>query len=211
MEASGIRGTRPDPDPSPWPLTLETAMTSDEILMDAEERVEKAVSVYKEELRGLRTGRATPALVDTLRVEYYGSPTPLKQLAQISCPDPQSIVIKPFDPSVLKDVEKAIRSSDLGMAPNNDGKMIRLQVPPMSGDQRNKLVARIKKSSEDAKVACRNIRRDANKQFDQAEKAKEMTEDDRDKGKESVQQLLKTYEEKVGDMGDKKSKEIMEQ
>src|SRR6476620_1551809 len=101
-------------------------MTADEILMDAEERMEKAVSVYKEQLRGLRTGRATPALVDTLRVEYYGSPTPLKQLAQISCPDPQSIVIKPFDPSVLKDVEKAIRSHDLGMAPNNAGKLIRL-------------------------------------------------------------------------------------
>src|SRR5436305_7411885 len=99
-------------------------MNRDEILFDAEERMEKAVSVYKEELRGLRTGRATPALVDTLRVEYYGSPTPLKQLAQISCPDPQSIVIKPFDPSTLKDVEKAIRSSDLGMAPSNDGKLI---------------------------------------------------------------------------------------
>src|SRR5437660_3345869 len=108
-------------------------MTSDEILLDCEERMEKAVGVYRDELRGLRTGRATPALVDTLRVEYYGSPTPLKQLAQISCPDPQSIVIKPFDPSTLKDVEKAIRSSDLGMAPNNDGKLIRLQVPTMSG------------------------------------------------------------------------------
>src|SRR5436190_20829900 len=109
-------------------------MTSDEILLDCEERMEKALNVFRDELRGLRTGRATPALVDTLRVEYYGSPTPLKQLAQISCPDPQSIVIKPFDPSTLKDVEKAIRSSDLGMAPNNDGKLIRLQVPTMSGE-----------------------------------------------------------------------------
>src|SRR5271156_1278757 len=98
-------------------------MTSEEILFDAEERMEKAVNVYRDELRGLRTGRATPALVDTLRVEYYGSPTPLKQLAQISTPDPTSLVIKPFDPSVLKDVEKAIRSSDLGMSPNNDGKI----------------------------------------------------------------------------------------
>ena len=104
-------------------------MTSDEILLDTEERMEKAVNVFRDELRGLRTGRATPALVDSLRVEYYGSPTPLKQLAQISTPDPQQIVIRPFDPSVLKDIEKAIRSSDLGMSPNNDGKMIRLQVP----------------------------------------------------------------------------------
>src|SRR5579862_2805050 len=186
-------------------------MTNDEILMDTEERMEKAVSVFRDELRGLRTGRATPALVDTLRVEYYGSPTPLKQLANISTPDPQQIVIKPFDPSVLKDIEKAIRSSDLGMSPNNDGKMIRLTVPPMSGEQRNKMVTRIKKSSEDAKVACRNVRRDANKHFDQGEKAKEMTEDESEKGKEEVQKLLKKFEDKVTEMADKKSKEIMEQ
>src|SRR5229473_5228205 len=172
-------------------------MTSDEILFDAEERMEKAANVLRDELRGLRTGRATPALVDSLRVEYYGSPTPLKQLAQISTPDPQQIVIRPFDHSALKEIEKAIRSSDLGMSPNNDGKMIRLQVPPMSGEQRQKLAARIKKSSEEAKVACRNIRRDANKHFDQAEKNKEMTEDDRDRGKESVQTLLKQYEDKL--------------
>src|SRR5713101_881087 len=98
-------------------------MTSEEILFDAEERMEKAVNVFRDELRGLRTGRATPALVDSLRIEYYGSPTPLKQLAQISTPDPSQILIRPFDPSCLKDVEKAIRSSDLGMSPNNDGKM----------------------------------------------------------------------------------------
>src|SRR5579859_6817235 len=138
-------------------------MTTDEILFDTEERMEKAVNVFRDELRGLRTGRATPALVDTLRVEYYGSPTPLKQLAQINTPDPQQIVIRPFDQGCLKDIEKAIRSSDLGMSPTNDGKMIRLQVPPMSGEQRKKLVQRIKKSAEDAKVACRNIRRDGNK------------------------------------------------
>src|SRR5438477_2083491 len=164
-------------------------MTNDEIPFDAEERMEKAVSVFRDELRGLRTGRATPALVDGIRVEYYGSPTPLKQLAQISTPDPQQIIIRPFDQGSLKDIEKAIRSSDLGMSPNNDGKMIRLQVPAMSGEQRQKMVTRIKKSAEDAKVACRNIRRDANKNFDAAEKAKEMTEDDRDQGKEEVQKL----------------------
>jgi ribosome recycling factor len=186
-------------------------MTSEEILFDAEERMEKAVNVFRDELRGLRTGRATPALVDTIRVEYYGSPTPLKQLAQISTPDPQQILIKPYDQNCLKDVEKAIRASDLGMSPNSDGKIIRLIVPPMSGEQRQKMVGRIKKSAEDAKVACRNIRRDANKHFDQAEKAKELTEDERDKGKEDVQTLLKTYEDKVSEMADKKSKEVMEQ
>ena len=186
-------------------------MTSEEILFDAEERMEKAVSVFRDELRGLRTGRATPALVDMIRVEYYGSPTPLKQMAQISTPDPQQILIKPYDQSCLKDVEKAIRASDLGMSPNSDGKMIRLIVPPMSGEQRQKMVARIKKSAEEAKVACRNIRRDANKAFDTAEKNKEMTEDDRDKGKEQIQDLLKSFEDKVAEMADKKAKEIMEQ
>src|ERR1700730_2895103 len=186
-------------------------MTSDEILLDAEERMEKALSVFRDDLRGFRTGRATPALVDNLRVEYYGSPTPLKQLAQINTPDPQSILIRPYDPSILKDIDKAIRSSDLGMSPSNDGKMIRLQVPPMSGEQRQKMVTRIKKSSEEAKVACRNIRRDANKHFDQAEKAKEMTEDDRDRGKESVQTLLKQFEDKLSELAEKKAKEVMEQ
>src|SRR5262245_10364877 len=177
-------------------------MTSDEILFDAEERMDKAVAILQNELRGLRTGRATPALVDSIRVEAYGSPTPLKQLAQISTPDPQSILIRPYDPNILKDIEKAIRSSDLGMSPNNDGKMIRLQVPPMSGEQRQKMVARVKKAAEEAKVACRNIRRDSNKHFDAAEKNKEMTEDERDKGKEDVQDLLKKFEDQVGQMAD---------
>jgi len=186
-------------------------MTTEEILFDAEERLEKAVNVFRDELRGLRTGRATPALVENIRVEYYGSPTPLKAMAAISTPDPQHLIIKPFDPSVLKDVEKAIRASDLGMAPQNDGKMLRLQVPTMSGEQRQKMVQRIKKSAEDAKVACRNIRRDGNKHFDAAEKDKELTEDERDRGKEEVQTLLKTYEEKIQEMADKKAKEITEQ
>jgi ribosome recycling factor len=186
-------------------------MTSDDILLDAEERMEKAANVFRDELRGLRTGRATPALVDSIRVEYYGSPTPLKQLAQISTPDPQQIVIRPFDANCLKDVEKAIRSSDLGMSPSNDGKLIRLSVPPMSGEQRQKMVAHIKKKAEEAKVACRNIRRDANKALEGLEKGGDLTEDDLDKAKEDVQTLLKTYEDKVGEMADKKAKEVLEQ
>ena len=186
-------------------------MTHEEILFDGEERMEKAVNVLKDELRGLRTGRATPALVDSIRVEYYGSPTPLKQLAQISTPDPQQIVIRPFDQNSLKDVEKAIRSSDLGMSPTNDGKLIRLSVPPMSGEQRKKMATHISKEAEKAKVACRNIRRDANKNFDAAEKAKEMTEDERDNGKEEVQTLLKRFEDQIDELAEKKTKEIMEQ
>jgi ribosome recycling factor len=191
-------------------LEKET-MTAEEILFDAEERMDKAVSVFRDDLRGLRTGRATPALVDSLRVDCYDTQMPLKQIATIGTPDPQQIVIKPFDPTVLKDIEKAIRSSDLGLAPNSDGKIIRLTVPAMSGEQRQKMVARIKKLGEEAKVSIRNIRRDGNKNFETAEKNKEMTEDERDKGKEDVQKLTNTYEEKVTDLGDKKSKEIMEQ
>jgi ribosome recycling factor len=186
-------------------------MSADEVLLDCEERLEKAVTVFRDQLRGLRTGRATPALLDNVRVEYYGSPTPVKQLAQISTPDPQQIVIRPFAANDLKDIEKAIRSSDLGLAPNNDGKIIRLTIPPMSGDQRNKLVKRVKELAEDAKVACRNIRRDANKSVEQAEKDGEMTEDERDKAKDEIQKLLKTYEGQVDELADKKSKEIMEQ
>lgn len=186
-------------------------MSSDEILLDCEERMEKAVGVFRDQLRGLRTGRATPALLDNVRVEYYGSPTPVKQLAQISTPDPSQIVIRPFNQGDLKDIEKAIRSSDLGLAPNNDGKIIRLSIPAMSGDQRNKLVKRVKELSEDAKVACRNVRRDSNKNFDTSEKDGDLTEDERDKGKDEVQKLLKTYEGQVDDLAEKKSKEIMEQ
>jgi ribosome recycling factor len=186
-------------------------MTTEEALFDMEERMEKAVTVYRDELRGLRTGRATPALLDSLRVEYYGSPTPIKQLAQVSTPDPQQLVIRPFDAGALKDIEKAIRSSNLGLAPNSDGKIIRLQVPAMSGEQRQKMVALIKKRAEETKVSCRNIRRDANKNLESAEKAGDMTEDDLAKGKERVQNLLKQYEDKIQDLGDKKAKEVMEQ
>src|SRR5260221_9099119 len=109
-------------------------MTSDEILMDTEERMEKAVNVFRDELRGIRTGRASPALVDGLRVEYYGSPTPLRQLAAISTPDAQQILIRPFDGGCLKDIEKAIQSSNLGLTPNSDGKVVRLTIPAMSGE-----------------------------------------------------------------------------
>ncbi|MFO0796005.1 MAG: ribosome recycling factor [Gemmataceae bacterium] len=186
-------------------------MSSAQILKDAEDRMEKALDVFRNDLKGLRTGRASPALVNPLRVDYYGSPTPLEQMASVSCPDAATIVIKPYQAEVLKDIEKAIRSSDLGLAPNSDGKTIRLSLPAMSGDQRKKLVAQIKKQAEAAKVSCRNIRRDGNKHFDDAEKAKTMTEDDRDKGKAKVQDLLKLYEGKIDDLGSKKEKEVMEQ
>ena len=186
-------------------------MTGPQILKDTEERMEKALDVFRNDLKGLRTGRASPGMLDALRVEYYGSPTPIKNIASVTCPDAQSIVIKPYQGDDLKDIEKAIRGSDLGLAPNNDGKVIRLTIPAMSGDQRKKIAQQIKKQGEAAKVSCRNIRRDGNKHFDDGEKAKTMTEDDRDKGKEKVQDLLKSYEAQIDSLADKKTKEVMEQ
>lgn len=185
-------------------------MSTAAALKDAEARMEKALDVLRNGLKGLRSGRASPAMLDAVRVDYYGSPTPVSQIATVSCPDPTSIMIKPFSGDDLKEIEKAIRSSDLGLAPNNDGKVIRLNVPPMSGDQRKKLVGVIKKLAEDQKVSCRNIRRDANKVVEDLEKAKTITEDDRDKGKEKVQALLKTYEGKIDDLAGKKEKEVMD-
>ncbi len=185
-------------------------MSAPVFLKDATDRMEKALGVFAGELKGLRSGRATPAMLDSIRADYYGSPTPIKNIANISCPDPATIMIKPFQADDLKEIEKAIRSSDLGLAPNNDGKVIRLSVPAMSGDQRKKLVAQIKKQAEVAKVSCRNIRRDGNKHFEDAEKSKTMTEDDRDTGKEKMQDVLKQYESKIDRLADEKSKEVME-
>ena len=183
----------------------------EDLLDDAKRRMDKSVEATAHEFTTIRTGRASPGMLDALRVDYYGSPTPIKNIASVTCPDAQSIVIKPYQAEDLKDIEKAIRSSDLGLAPNNDGKVIRLTIPAMSGDQRKKIVAQIKKQAEAAKVSCRNIRRDGNKHFEDAEKAKTMTEDDRDKGKEKMQDLLKTYETKIDDLSGKKEKEVMEQ
>ena len=144
-------------------------MDHDEILLDCEDRMEKAVGVYQGQLQGLRTGRATPALVDSLRVEAYGAPTPLKQLANVSVPEPQQIVIRPFDPGVINDIVKAIQASELGLAPNSDGRLVRLNVPSLSTERRRQLVSRVKELAEEARVAIRNIRRDGNKHAEQGE------------------------------------------
>ncbi len=185
-------------------------MDQDEILMDAEERMEKAVSVVQGQLQGLRTGRATPGLVDSIRVECYGSPMPLKQIATISCPEPQQIMIRPFDQGTLNDIAKAIQSSDVGLAPNSDGRVIRLNIPPLSTERRKQLVSRLKDLAEDGRVAVRNIRRDANKHADVAMKDKTMNEDLHDQTKEEVQNLTKQYEGKMNALADAKEKDIME-
>ena len=185
-------------------------MNTDQILKDCRDRMEKALDVLRNELKGLRTGRASPALLDALRVEYYGSPTPIKQLASVSAPEPQQLLIKPFDAAALKDIEKAVRSSDLGLAPDNDGKVIRLKIPAMSGDQRTKMAKKVKELAENAKVSCRNVRRDSNKHVETEEKAKTISEDDAKKAKDKVQDVLKQYEAKADEVAAAKTKEIME-
>lgn len=186
-------------------------MEQEEILLDAEERMEKAVDVFRGQLQGLRTGRATPGLVDSIRVNYYGSPTPMKQVANISVPEPQQIVIRPFDASILNDIVKAIQASDAGLAPNSDGRLIRINVPPLSTERRRELVSRVNKFAEEARVSIRNIRRDANKHADQAEKDKTLSEDLRDATKESIQDLTKKYEGEVNTLAKDKENEVMEE
>lgn len=183
-------------------------MPVDETLIDAEERMEKAISVLGDQLSGIRTGRANPGLVDSLKVEVYGSMQPLKQLATIGTPEPQQIVIRPYDAGTIKEIEKAIVASDLGLNPQNDGRIIRLNVPPLSTEVRKKMVSRIKELSEDAKISIRNIRRDANKAADTAEKAKEISEDDRDKVKEEVQELTKKFESKANELAKNREAEV---
>ncbi|MCC6494291.1 MAG: ribosome recycling factor [Pirellulales bacterium] len=185
-------------------------MSSEEILFDAEERMEKAISKLKGDLTGIRTGRANPGLVDSLRVEAYGSPTPIKQIASVSAPEPQQLVIRPFDPSTIKDIERGIINSDLGLAPNSDGKVIRLNIPPLSGDVRKKMVARTKELAEEAKVAIRNVRRDANKSADQSEKDGDMGEDQCQSVKDEIQELTKRYETMATDLQKAKETEVTE-
>src|SRR6187551_2113115 len=185
-------------------------MSVDDILLDGEERMEKAVEVLKHALTGIRTGRANPGLVDSLRVEVYGSQTPIKQLASIGAPEPQQIVIRPFDPGTIKDIEKAVIASGLGFNPQSDGRVIRINVPPLSTETRKKLVSRIKELAEEAKVAVRNVRRDGNKAAEQAEKDGDLTEDERDKAKDDIQELTKKYETLAGDMAKKREDEVME-
>jgi ribosome recycling factor len=184
-------------------------MSVEEILFDAEERMEKALSKLKQDLTGIRTGRANPGMIDSLRVEAYGSPVPIKTIASVSAPEPQQLVIRPFDPGTIKDIEKGIIASDLGLAPQSDGKVIRLNIPPLSGEVRRKMVARTKELTEETKVSIRNIRRDANKEAETEQKAKSITEDDLESTKEEVQNLTKKFEDKCNDLAKAKEAEVM--
>lgn len=183
-------------------------MDIDEVLLDADARMQKAVDVFAESLKGIRAGSASAGLVESIRVNYYGSPTPLRQLANIGVPDPQLIVIKPYDPGSVEEVVKAIQQSDIGIQPQSDGKVVRLRVPGLSEERRNQLVSRVRDMSEDARVAIRNIRRDANKALDRLEKQSEISEDQCERAKEEVQEYTDTYTEEVDSLVEKKTADI---
>jgi ribosome recycling factor len=185
-------------------------MPVDDVLMDAEMHMEKAIEHLQHELRGLRTGRASPALVEDIRVDYYGSPTALKAIASISVPEATQLLIKPFSPGDIKAIEKAINDSKIGLSPHSDGRQIRLQLPALSQERRMQLVGQSKTYSEAAKIAIRNARRDANKILDTEKKGGVITEDDDASGKEQVQELTKQYEAKVEELIEKKRNEILQ-
>ncbi|MBO7725866.1 MAG: ribosome recycling factor [Thermoguttaceae bacterium] len=185
-------------------------MTTEEILFDVEDRMEKSIAKLKRELAGIRTGRANPGLVDSVKVIAYGVEVPLKQVATVACPEPTQILIRPFDASTLKDIEKGIMNSELGYAPNNDGKVIRLNIPPLSREVRQKMVTTIRKMAEEAKIAIRNVRRDGNKMVETEEKAKTISEDQRDKAKADIQDLTKKFEDSATELAKAREQEVME-
>ena len=185
-------------------------MTYQEVLKDGQGRYEKTLEHLKDQLRRLRTGRATTALVENVRVDYYGTPTPISQLASISIPEPRQIMIKPFDASILKELSKAILQTDLGSAPQDDGKVLRLVLPPLSGEQRKKYSAKAKEQCEEARIALRNTRRDLNKHSDQMHKSGELTEDENKKLHTEIQDMLKVFEGKIDETMKAKVKEIEE-
>ena len=181
-----------------------------EIIANNEERLEKSIAALKREFGSLRAGRATPSLLDKVLVDYYGTPTPVNQVAKVSVPEPRMIMITPWEKSLMHDIEKAIMKSDLGLSPNSDGTAIRLSIPQLTQERRQELVKTVGKKAEEAKVAIRNIRRDGNDAIKKLEKAKEITEDDSKKGQESVQKLVDKYIKTVDTLREAKEKEIME-
>ncbi len=184
-------------------------MASNESFTETENKMKKTVEILHDELKTVRSGRASTGLVENVKVDFYGTPTPLKQIATLAAPQGDTIIIKPFDPSSLKDIEKAIKNSDLSIAPIIDGKMIRLNVPPLSEERRRQLVNQAKQSGEQSKITVRNIRRDAIKQFEKQEKDSLITEDDLEKLKKQVDDTTKIYIDKVDEMIKHKSDEIL--
>lgn len=181
-----------------------------ELLKEAEAHMQKSISVLQEDLSSIRTGRAHPGLVEKIQVEYYGAPTPLIQLASISVPEPRALMIRPFDKTTMKAIERAILASDLGLTPNNDGIAIRLNLPPLNEERRRDLVKHVNHRLEEARVALRNIRRDTIKDIKEFENEKLISEDDRKRGEEELQKIVDRLIGEIEKIGQNKEKEIME-
>ncbi|HPH98026.1 MAG TPA: ribosome recycling factor [Anaerolineaceae bacterium] len=181
-----------------------------ETIKEAETRMKGAIASLEEDLSGIRTGRASPALVEKMPVEYYGMPTPLMQLASISVPEPRQLLIRPFDPGTLKTIERAILASELGLTPNNDGKAIRLNLPPLTEQRRRELVKVVHNRLEEARVAVRNVRRDLMKDLRDFEHEKMISEDDLKHAEEELQKLTDRMIQQIDGIGERKQKEIME-
>jgi ribosome recycling factor len=182
----------------------------EDALNEARERMEGAVDALKTDLASIRTGRASPALVQGIKVEYYGTPTPLNQLATISVPEPNMLLIRPFDPSSLQAIERAILKSELGLTPSNDGRVIRLIIPRLTEERRQELARLVGRRVEEARVAVRNVRRDVLEDIRSFEKEKLISEDEMYRGKDRLQELTDEYIERVGEIGEHKEQEIME-
>ena len=179
-------------------------------LAEAELRMKGAIRALEDDLAAIRTGRASPALVEKLNVDYYGTHTPLLQLATISAPEPRLLALRPFDPTTIKAIEKAILASDLGLTPNSDGKMIRLNIPPLTEERRHELVRLVKNRSEEARVSVRNVRRDAQNDIREFEKEKIISEDDLKRGEDELQKLTDHYVDLVNQTGQRKETEVLE-
>lgn len=184
-------------------------MISD-LMNETEEKMQKAVEALRRDVKTLRAGRATPGLLDKVTVDYYGTPTPLNQLANISAPEPRLLVVQPWDKSVIKDVEKALLKSDLGLTPNNDGAIIRLSIPELTQERRRDLVKVLRKKAEEGRVSVRNIRREANDGVKSMEKNKDISEDDSRRALDDIQKLTDKYVNEVDQVMENKEKEIME-
>jgi len=184
-------------------------MSVKEIVSEHQRMMDKAVEILHGDLKSVRTGRATTGLVENIKADFYGTPTPLKQMATLAAPQADTIVIKPFDPSSIKEIEKAIKNSDLSIAPVVEGKLIRLSIPALSAERRKQLVAQIKQMGEQTKINVRNIRRDANKKLENQQKDKLITEDDLKNGKKQIDDATKEYVDKIDSMTKSKSDEIM--
>ena len=181
-----------------------------EVINSSEDKLKKSLDALKKDYGTLRAGRATPSLLDKVLVDYYGTPTPVNQMANVTIPEPRIIMIKPYDKGTLKEIEKAIQKSDLGLNPNNDGVAIRLTIPQPTQERRKELVKVVGKKAEEAKVAMRNIRRDANEAVKKLEKDKKITEDDRKDAQDKIQKLLDKYIKLVDSTKTSKEKEVME-